>query len=90
MSPRLNKTHWRRYWHIAVMCTGTVCWLMVIVFYDAGSESYLSTVVTRDIGFMIEYLVNNIVTFCLFITLSPDRQPAGLFLRYPAKAFVMR
>ncbi len=44
------------------------------------------------IGFTIEYFISNggAASFCLFITPSPTRQPMGLFLRYPAAAFVIR
>ena len=58
------------------------CWLTVLVWRgDAGSEHDSSIVVMCDIGFTIEYFVNNVATFCLFITPSPGRQPAGFFSR---------
>ncbi len=69
---------------------GTLRWLTVLRV-SAGYERDSDAVLVGAIGFMIEYFVSNgAASFCLFITPSPTRQPIGLFLRYPAAAFVIR
>jgi hypothetical protein len=73
-----------------IASTGTLGWLTVLRL-SMGFERDSRAVVVGPIGFTIEYFVSNgAASFCLFITPSPTRQHTGLFLRYPAAAFVIR
>jgi hypothetical protein len=73
-----------------IASTGTLWWLTVLCL-SAGYERDSSAIVVGTIVFTIEYFVSNgAASFCLFIMLSPTHQPIGLFLRYPAAAFVIR